>query len=81
MLFSTRQYLCQSIKENILCRLLSDGQLRRRGLVQRLLVPGQLGRHLAVAVVLDDLGAVADEQLGVNQAVNVVPDGLAGDKR
>jgi hypothetical protein len=53
-----------------------NGELRGRGLVERLLVLGQLLRHLAVAVVVDDLGAVADEQLGVDEAVNLVPDGL-----
>ena len=53
-----------------------DRKLRCQGQVERLLVLGQLLRHLAVAVIFDDLGAVADEQLGVNQAVDLVPDGL-----
>lgn len=56
-----------------------DRELGRRGLVKGLLVLGELLRHLAVAVVVDDLGAVANEQLGVDQAVNVVPDGLKKD--
>ena len=51
-------------------------QLRRRRLVQHLLVLAQLLRHLALAVILDNLGAVADKQLGVDQAVDFVPDGL-----
>lgn len=53
-----------------------DRELSCQGSVERFLVLGQLLRHLSVAVVLDNLGAVANEQLGVYQAVNFVPDGL-----
>lgn len=46
------------------------------GTCQSSLILGQLLRDLAVAVVIYDLGAVANEQLGVDQAVDFVPYGL-----
>lgn len=53
-----------------------DGQLRRLRRQQRLLIPRELLLDLAVAVVLDNLAAVANKQLRVHQAINVIPDGL-----
>lgn len=50
-------------------------KLSSRSLIQRLLVVSQLGGDLAVAVILDNLGAVADKQLGVDKAVDIAPDG------
>jgi hypothetical protein len=53
-----------------------DRQLCRLRRQQRLLVPRQLLLDLAVAVVLDNLAAIAHKQLRVHQAVKVIPDGL-----
>ena len=53
-----------------------DRQLRRLRRQQRLLVPRQLLLDLTVAVVLDNLAAVAYKQLRIHQAVKAIPDGL-----
>ena len=57
-------------------RVALDRQLGGRGLLERSFVLGKLLGYLTVAVVLNNLGAVSNEQLGVDQAVNVTPDGL-----
>lgn len=53
--------------------LRSDGQLCCRSTSQSSFVLGELLGNLAVAVILHDLGAVSDEKLWVDQAVDVVP--------
>ena len=41
-----------------------------------ILILGESLLNLAGAVVLDNLGAVANEESGVDEAVDIVPDGL-----
>lgn len=43
-----------------------------------ILVLGELLGDFAVTIILNNLGAVSNEQLRVNQAINIVPDRLQG---
>jgi hypothetical protein len=55
---------------------ISDRQLGRLRLQEKFAILGQLRSNLAVAIVHNDLGAVSDKQLGVDQAIDLVPDRL-----
>lgn len=81
LFWQPRFFLCSDFPPfthlgNSSAKLVSDRELRCRSLLKGVLVLGEFLCHLAVAVVLDDLGAVSDEQLRVHQAVNLIPDGL-----
>jgi len=54
-----------------------DRQLCCHCTLQSILVPSELLLDLTLAVVLHDLGAVADEKLGVDKAIDLIPYGLA----